>query len=97
MACCGIKKCNLIYARLQMWLLAAQTADQGDMLLPQCRQKTIEVKAKCTKCTLHWCPRCLLNRYGEEVAKVPTLSRMHAPAHACRHTVVACACAIDGC
>lgn len=36
----------------------------------QCRQKTVEVKAKCGKCTLHWCPRCLLNRYGEDVEAV---------------------------
>ena len=36
----------------------------------QCRQKTVEGKAKCGSCTLHWCPRCLLNRYGEEVAAV---------------------------
>ena len=35
----------------------------------QCRQKTVEVKAKCNSCTLWWCPACLLNRYGEEVAK----------------------------
>lgn len=36
----------------------------------QCRQKTVETKAKCKKCTLWWCPRCLLNRYGEEVEQV---------------------------
>jgi len=36
----------------------------------QCRQKTVEVKAKCGSCTLYWCPRCLLNRYGEEVEAV---------------------------
>jgi len=36
----------------------------------QCRQKTVEVKAKCSSCTLYWCPRCLLNRYGEEVEAV---------------------------
>jgi formamidopyrimidine-DNA glycosylase len=24
----------------------------------QCRQKTIETKAKCTKCTLYFCPKC---------------------------------------
>ena len=35
----------------------------------QCRQKTVEVKAKCGSCTLWWCPACLLNRYGEEVDK----------------------------
>lgn len=36
----------------------------------QCRQKTVEVKAKCGTCTMYFCPRCLLNRYGEEVGKV---------------------------
>lgn len=46
-------------------LLTAHTA-----LLLQCRQKTAEVKAKCGKCTLWWCPACLLNRYGERVAEV---------------------------
>ena len=25
----------------------------------QCRQKTIETKAKCTKCTLYFCPKCV--------------------------------------
>lgn len=38
--------------------------------LMQCRQKTVEVKAKCTECTLRWCPRCLLNRYGQVVEEV---------------------------
>jgi hypothetical protein len=33
----------------------------------QCRQKTVEVKASCSRCTLRWCPNCLQNRYGEEV------------------------------
>ncbi|KAK2076518.1 hypothetical protein QBZ16_001044 [Prototheca wickerhamii] len=33
----------------------------------QCRQKTIEIKAKCTSCTLYYCPRCLENRYQEKV------------------------------
>jgi hypothetical protein len=36
----------------------------------QCRQKTVEAKAKCGSCTMFFCPRCLLNRYGEEVDKV---------------------------
>ena len=38
----------------------------------QCRQKTVEVKAKCKagKCTLYFCPRCLENRYQEEVDTV---------------------------
>ena len=42
------------------------------------------MKAKCQTCTLWWCPACLLNRYGEEVAKVghalassPMPYRMH--------------------
>jgi hypothetical protein len=34
----------------------------------QCRQKTVETKAKCTSCTLFFCPRCLENRYSETVA-----------------------------
>lgn len=34
----------------------------------QCRQKTIETNAKCTKCTLYFCPKCLENRYHEKVA-----------------------------
>ncbi|KAL4448632.1 hypothetical protein ABPG75_005851 [Micractinium tetrahymenae] len=33
----------------------------------QCRQKTVEVKAKCTACTLYFCPKCLENRYKELV------------------------------
>lgn len=45
-------------------------AQQLAFLCLQCRQKTVEVKAKCKSCTLWWCPACLLNRYGEEVAKV---------------------------
>lgn len=28
------------------------------------------MKAKCGSCTMFFCPRCLLNRYGEEVEKV---------------------------
>lgn len=43
---------------------------QNEICSLQCRQKTVEVKAKCNTCTLWWCPACLLNRYGEEVAKV---------------------------
>ncbi len=33
----------------------------------------METKAKCTQCTLYWCPRCLLNRYGEEVVGRPIM------------------------
>ena len=40
------------------------------------------MKAKCGKCMLHWCPRCLLNRYGEDVEAV----RARAPA--------CCACSV---
>ncbi|KAK9816278.1 hypothetical protein WJX74_000473 [Apatococcus lobatus] len=45
----------------------------------QCRQKTIDAKAKCTSCTLYWCSRCLLNRYGEEVDKVILLAAWPCP------------------
>lgn len=45
----------------------------------QCRQKTVEVKGKCSTCTLFWCPRCLLNRYGEEVAAVNQLAAWACP------------------
>ena len=41
----------------------------------QCRQKTVEMKAKCGVCTLFWCPRCLANRYGEEVDQVREIGR----------------------
>jgi Zinc-finger domain of monoamine-oxidase A repressor R1 len=49
------------------------------LVLYQCRQKTVEVKAKCTSCTLWWCPRCLLNRYGEEVEAVAALKDWRCP------------------
>ena len=42
----------------------------------QCRQKTVEVKAKCTRCTLYWCPRCLSNRYGEVVEQVSVVQKL---------------------
>ncbi|CAL8468960.1 g8501 [Coccomyxa elongata] len=45
----------------------------------QCRQKTVEVKAKCGTCTMYFCPRCLLNRYGEEVDKVNQLPKWSCP------------------
>ncbi|KAK9830411.1 hypothetical protein WJX72_011628 [[Myrmecia] bisecta] len=45
----------------------------------QCRQKTVELKAKCTDCTLYWCPRCLTNRYGEEVEEVSKLAKWPCP------------------
>eukprot|EP00884_Botryococcus_braunii_P009655 jgi/Botrbrau1/18691/Bobra.0386s0019.1 len=45
----------------------------------QCRQKTVETKAKCGSCTLYWCPRCLLNRYGEDVEKVSAQAKWDCP------------------
>ena len=47
----------------------------------QCRQKTLEVKAACTspRCNLHWCPRCLTNRYNEEVDTVRALKKWTCP------------------
>uniref|UniRef100_A0A1D1ZVX1 Zinc-finger domain-containing protein n=1 Tax=Auxenochlorella protothecoides TaxID=3075 RepID=A0A1D1ZVX1_AUXPR len=45
----------------------------------QCRQKTVEVKAKCTKCTLYFCPRCLENRYKQFVAEVNALGDWQCP------------------
>ena len=51
--------------------LACYVEEQTDHVQSvQCRQKTVEVKAKCSSCTMYFCPRCLLNRYGEEVDKV---------------------------
>ncbi|KFM28085.1 Cell division cycle-associated 7-like protein [Auxenochlorella protothecoides] len=44
-----------------------------------CRQKTVEVKAKCTKCTLYFCPRCLENRYKQFVAEVNALGDWQCP------------------
>jgi len=45
----------------------------------QCRQKTIEVKAKCTTCTLYFCPRCLENRYSEKVDESNALGNWSCP------------------
>ena len=45
----------------------------------QCRQKTLEVKAGCKSCTLHFCPRCLSNRYNEEVDYVRHLPKWDCP------------------
>lgn len=45
----------------------------------QCRQKTLEIKAKCTACTLYFCPRCLENRYNENVNQVNTLPDWNCP------------------
>ena len=63
----------------------------------QCRQKTVEVKAKCQTCTLWWCPACLLNRYGEEVAKVglvlasaPAVFMVHLAFICCHANMFAC-------
>ena len=35
----------------------------------QCRQKTVETKHKCTKCTVQYCLKCLNNRYGADEEK----------------------------
>ncbi len=44
--------------------------------LLQCRQKTVETKHKCTKCTVQYCLKCLNNRYGaEEEKKVSCLAQ----------------------
>lgn len=47
----------------------------------QCRQKTLEVKAPCksSHCNLHWCTRCLSNRYNEEVDYVRHLPKWDCP------------------
>jgi hypothetical protein len=45
----------------------------------QCRQKTIEIKAKCKQCTLYFCPRCLENRYNEAVDEVNALPNWSCP------------------
>ncbi|KAG7670748.1 hypothetical protein Ndes2526A_g01480 [Nannochloris sp. 'desiccata'] len=45
----------------------------------QCRQKTIEIKAKCKQCTLYYCPRCLENRYNEAVDEVNALPDWSCP------------------
>jgi len=38
----------------------------------------VEVKAKCTQCPMFWCPRCLSNRYGQQVAEVSHTGEMGA-------------------
>ena len=45
----------------------------------QCRQKTVEIKAKCKKCTLYYCVRCLNNRYNEDVNAVNALQSWKCP------------------
>eukprot|EP00887_Chlorella_sp_A99_P007601 scaffold28.g7601.t1 len=45
----------------------------------QCRQKTVEVKAKCRACTLYFCPRCLENRYHERVEEVNQIEGWRCP------------------
>ncbi|KAI3426127.1 hypothetical protein D9Q98_008506 [Chlorella vulgaris] len=45
----------------------------------QCRQKTAEIKAKCSSCTLYFCPKCLENRYQEKVAEVNALASWGCP------------------
>ena len=59
-------------------LEGARMPQQIQPLRAQCRQKTVEVKASCGRCTLHWCPRCLFNRYGEEVAAINAVSAVNA-------------------
>ncbi|KAF8112862.1 hypothetical protein N665_0060s0043 [Sinapis alba] len=49
----------------------------------QCRQKTMDFVASCKamkknkQCTLHYCHKCLLNRYGERAEEVATLNDWH--------------------
>lgn len=45
----------------------------------QCRQKTAEVKAACTRCPMHFCPRCLENRYSERVEEVNATGTWECP------------------
>ncbi|KAL4424642.1 hypothetical protein ABPG77_002260 [Micractinium sp. CCAP 211/92] len=45
----------------------------------QCRQKTAEIKAKCTACTLYFCPKCLENRYKEKVEAANTAGDWRCP------------------
>ncbi|XVF40390.1 hypothetical protein PTKIN_Ptkin05aG0141000 [Pterospermum kingtungense] len=46
----------------------------------QCRQKTVDFAASCKKnfkekqCTIHYCHKCLLNRYGEKAEEVALLN-----------------------
>lgn len=47
----------------------------------QCRQKTVEMKAQCKSgtCKMHFCPRCLLNRYNEVVEDVRRKKKWKCP------------------
>lgn len=51
----------------------------------QCRQKTMDFAASCKKkkddktCSINFCHKCLLNRYGEKAEEVAELSDWHCP------------------
>eukprot|EP00249_Psilotum_nudum_P000621 c12696_g1_i3 orf=992-2953(-) len=50
----------------------------------QCRQKTAEIMARCKNslgkaCSQNFCPKCLLNRYGETVDKVAKTEDWNCP------------------
>ncbi|OMO94641.1 hypothetical protein COLO4_16236 [Corchorus olitorius] len=51
----------------------------------QCRQKTVDFAASCKKkikekqCTIHFCHKCLLNRYGEKAEEVALLDDWNCP------------------
>ena len=70
-------------------LLLVNTAVCSACYVLQCRQKTVEVKAKCTDCTLYWCPRCLTNRYGEVVEEVGFISH---PLSMLNHSILSARC-----
>lgn len=43
------------------------------------RQKTTDVKAQCTRCSLSWCVSCLDCRYGQDLAEVAHLADWACP------------------
>ncbi|XVF09652.1 hypothetical protein REPUB_Repub07fG0112900 [Reevesia pubescens] len=51
----------------------------------QCRQKTVDFAASCKRqikekqCTIHFCHKCLLNRYGEKAEEVALLNDWTCP------------------
>ncbi|XP_039046535.1 uncharacterized protein LOC120186728 [Hibiscus syriacus] len=51
----------------------------------QCRQKTVDFAASCKRkidqkqCTIHFCHKCLLNRYGEKAEEVALLNDWNCP------------------
>ncbi|XP_022738994.1 uncharacterized protein LOC111291471 isoform X2 [Durio zibethinus] len=51
----------------------------------QCRQKTVDFAASCKRkikdkqCTIHFCHKCLLNRYGEKAEEVTLLNDWTCP------------------